>query len=343
MNDIQFALSRSKWLRGTVLFFVLSLPLCALQISLSADNTKVELLPIRYSPPEKGFWKSIYHFLLPHYESRNVLFSKETAHFNITVEDDESGKRHLVFHPNNGSQGIILPDQPDVIVPNFMKYSFLAIPAMGCPPKSVLFIGLGAGIMPRFIASKFPTTLIEIVEIDKELKPIAEKYFGFEKTKNMTLTFEDGRFFINHCRNRYDMIVIDAYNATEIPFQFTTIEFFTNVRRCLTDDGVLVANLANFGRGNFMGSEFKTVKNVFKHVAVVACPGNTNYVLFASNKALFEGDPWKKACVEFDKKLNLHFKLAPYLESRLSDERIDKFSDKPKILTDDFAPVNSMD
>lgn len=310
---------------------------------MNAEAEPSKAVPIRYSPPKKGFWKSLYDLLLPHYESRNVIFSKETAHFNITVEDDESGKRHLVFQPNHGSQGIILPNHPDVVVPNFMKYSFLAFPAMGVPPKSVLFIGLGAGIMPRFISSKFSATKIEIVEVDEELEPIAEKYFGFKKTKNMKLTFEDGRFFINHCRNRYDMLVVDAYNATEIPFQFTTVEFFTNARRCLSDNGILVANIANFGRENFMGSEFKTVKSVFKHVAVVACPGNTNYVLFASRKPLFDKESWKKECEKADKRQNWRFKLAPYLESRLSEKRIDNFSDKPRILTDDFAPVNSMD
>jgi hypothetical protein len=300
-------------------------------------------LTIRYTPPQKGFWKTIYDFLLPHYESRNVLFKKETAHFNISVEDDESGRRHLVFLPNNGSQGIILPDNPDVIIPNFMKYSFLAIPAMGYPPKNVLFIGMGAGIMPRFMATKFPQTKIEIVEVDEELKDIAQKYFGFKVTRNMTLIFEDGRFFINHCHTRYGMIVIDAYTAKEIPFQFTTMEFFKNIRRCLTDDGIVVANLANFHRDNFTGSEFKTVKSVFKHFAVVACPGNTNYVLFASQKPFFESESWKKACERADKRLHWHFKLTPYLESRLSEDQIDNFSDNPKILTDDFAPVNNMD
>jgi hypothetical protein len=224
MSENQYLFSRWKSLRGCILILTFSTLFCAVHPTVSGGvEKKSEPLPIRYTPPQKGVWKTIYDFLLPHYESRNVLFAKETANFTISVEDDESGRRHLVFLPNNGSQGIILPDKPDVIVPNFMKYSFLAIPAMGASPKSVLFIGLGAGIMPRFISSKFPGTRIEIVEIEKELKSIAEKYFGFKVTKNMTLTFEDGRFFINHSRNRYDMIVIDAYNATEIPFQFTTV------------------------------------------------------------------------------------------------------------------------
>jgi spermidine synthase len=296
-----------------------------------------------YSPPQKGFWKTLNDLLLPHYESRNTIFSKETAHHNISVEDDESGKRHLVFQPNHGSQGVIKPDDPKKLIPNFMKYSFLALPALGHPPQNVLFIGLGAGIMPMFLARAYPSTKMEIVEIDKELKPIAEKYFGFKMSDNMILDFEDGRFFINHCRKKYDLIVLDAYSAVDIPFQFTTVEFFTNAAKCLTHNGILIANLANFGRRNFLASEFKTVKSVFKHVAVVPCPRNTNYVLFASKAQNFNGNEWRKACEKLDEKRKWGFKLAPFLAARLSNADIDGFAADPKILTDAFAPVNSLD
>ena len=48
-----------------------------------------------------------------------------------------------------------------------MKYSFLSYSAIDKKPEKILFIGLGAGIMPRFINKNFPESKIDAVEVDK--------------------------------------------------------------------------------------------------------------------------------------------------------------------------------
>jgi len=297
---------------------------------------------IKYSPPQKTFWESLYDFFIPHYERRNIIYEKESEFLKITVEDDESGRRHLVFHPNKGSQGIIRPDEPDKIVPNFLKYAFLAFPLEEAPKREILFIGMGAGIMPRFINQQYPDYKIDIVEIDKAVPPIAEKYFNFKKNKNISIIINDGRFYANRSLKRYDMIVIDAYNATAIPFQLTTIEFFKKLKKMLNKNGIIIANIANLGNSNFIASEFKTIQNVFENIAVVVCPGATNYVLFASDSITFGNKNWATKSGKFDRKHDWHFKLEPFLKSRIKPEKLKKMINNAKILTDDFAPVNSM-
>jgi protein-L-isoaspartate O-methyltransferase len=296
-----------------------------------------------HQPPVKGFWESVGDFFLPHLPKRKVIYEKESEFFNINVQDDETGKRHLVFLPNKGSQGVIIPSDPDKIVPNFMKYSFLSFPLFGKGPEKILFIGLGAGIMPRFISSKYPDCRIDIVEIDKAVPDIAEKFFGFKKNKNVNVIIEDGRFYVNRSQKKYDIIVIDAYNASSIPFQFTTVEFFQKVKNMLNKDGVMVANIANFGKENFTASEFKTIKKVFENMAVVVCPNESNFVVFSSPKELFDKKQWKKKCLEFDLEKKWHFKLTDFLENRILDEKINKMTEKAEVLTDDFAPVNHLD
>ena len=305
------------------------------------EKPKLEI--VAHTPPEKGFWESFSDFFLPHISKRNIIHEKESEYFHIAVEDDETGKRHLVFKPNHGSQGVIIPSEPDKIIPNFMKYGFLAFPILEKQPEKILFIGLGAGIMPRFISSKYPKCRIDVVEIDKAIPPISEKYFGFGKNSNIDVIIGDGRFYVNRSKKKYDIVVIDAYNATSIPFQFTTKEFFQKVKNMLNDDGVMVANIANFGKKNFTASEFKTIQTVFKNMAVVLCPGETNFVVFASGNPIFDTDKWKKECLAFDEKMKWHFKLAPYLENRMAEKDLKEMTKEAKILTDDFAPVNHMD
>jgi spermidine synthase len=297
----------------------------------------------KYTPPQKGFWETLYDLFIPHYEKRNVIYEKESEFLKITVEDDESGKRHLVFHPNKGSQGVIFPDNPDKIVPNFLKYAFLAFPLLKHSPENILFIGMGAGIMPKFINHYYRKSRIDIVEIDKAVPPIAEKYFAFKKNSNINIIIEDGRFYVNRSRKKYDLIVIDAYNATSIPFQLTTKEFFTKVKALLKRGGIVIANIANLGNKNFIASEFKTVESLFPNIGVVICPRETNYVLFASDSITFENKRWIKKSEIFDKQQNWHFKLKPFLESQMTRQSLIKMTENQKILTDDSAPVNSMD
>lgn len=204
-----------------------------------------------------GFWRSVADFFLPHPEQRKILLKKETHYYQVTVEQDSAGARHLVFNPMKGSQGIWHPATPDEIISNYCKYSTLFLTFIKTPPKRVLFIGLGIGMVPRFLRRCFPDTIIDIVEIDKDIPGIAEKYFGYIKDDRTHIIIKDGRDFINRTKNKYDIIFIDAYNAKTIPFQLTTQEFYRRVKKALAPGGIATVNVANLGREKFIASELK--------------------------------------------------------------------------------------
>ena len=52
-------------------------------------------------------------------------------------------------------------------------------------PKRILIIGLGGGIWPRLIQHYFPTTMIDVVEIDQTVIKFAKEYFGLEQQTTM--------------------------------------------------------------------------------------------------------------------------------------------------------------
>lgn len=303
---------------------------------LAGDQTEIE----KFHPPEAGFWGTLYNLFIPHFEQSNIVFEKESAYFKITVEDTETGYRHLIFQPKRGSQSTISADRPEDVIPHFMQYSFLVLTAIEHPPQKVLFIGLGAGIMPMFLRKLFPDTQMDIVEIDPAIEPVAKKYFGFKPDQKMQVHTKDGRVFINNCKNEYDIIFIDAYNAKEIPFQLTTLEFFQHTRRCLKPDGILVANIANFGKMDFIFSELETVKQVSKNIAVFVCPGQTNYVFFASEKNQLDGKIMQDKAVNLDKKYDWNFDLTPFLETRLKQDYIITNTKDAPLITDELAPPN---
>lgn len=308
---------------------------------LTSQLTAVEKAEIeKFQPPNAGFWGTLYNLFIPHLEQSNVILKKESAYFKITVEDTETGFRHLIFQPKKGSQSTICPERPNDVIPRFMQYSFIVLSTIKEPPQKVLFIGLGAGIMPMFLRKLYPNTQMDIVEIDPAIEPIAKKYFGFNPDNKMQVITKDGRVFLNNCKLKYDIIFIDAYNSKAIPFQLTTLEFFQNANRCLIPEGIMVANIANFGDMNFIFSEFETVQQVFANIAVFVCPGQTNFVLFASQKNTFNQKNMFSAGESIDKKYQWNFKLRPFLKTRLDEDFIITNTKDAPLITDDFAPQN---
>jgi spermidine synthase len=290
-----------------------------------------------------GFWESIYNFFLPHVEKRNVLFEKQTRYFLVTVEEDSKGLRHMVFNPNKGSQGIWNPNSPDELISNYCRFTSLFLPAINHPPKRVLFIGLGAGIVPRFLRKQFPETVIDIVEIDGDIPDIAEKYFGLKKDDRMNISIGDGRDFINRTKEKYDIVFIDAYTATNIPFQLTTEEFYRKVHDALAPSGIMTANIANLGKPKFISSELKTVLDVFPNLAVFICANRSNYILFAPVNRKLDNSELKEKALKSEVEKNLDLKMCDMIDTRMAEDELRKMTEGVETLKDDFAPVETME
>lgn len=54
---------------------------------------------------------------------------------------------------------------------------------------------------------------------------------------------QDSRAFLNAVDEKYDVIMVDAYQDITIPFRMSSTEFFTLVKEHLTENGVMVVNM----------------------------------------------------------------------------------------------------
>lgn len=110
-------------------------------------------------------------------------------------------------------------------------------------PDSILVLGGGAFTLPQHFSERFPEADIDVVEIDPELLAISRQHFGYRDPSNVSEIFTDARAYVNRTDNRYDLIVVDVYGDTAIPFTFTTREYGQALARLLTDDGVVLVNV----------------------------------------------------------------------------------------------------
>ena len=126
---------------------------------------------------------------------------------------------------------------------------------------------------------------VEGVEIDEKITQLSRQYFSLPE--DIQVTTYDGRAFLNSSDQKYDVIMVDAYQDITIPFQMSSTEFFTLVKQHLNDGGVMVVNMNMRGskEGNINQYLSDTIGSVFNTVYTVDVAGSTNRELFASDNA----------------------------------------------------------
>ena len=147
----------------------------------------------------------------------------------------------------------------------------------------VLILGLGTGTYATQSLKYFPGLTFEGVEIDQKIVDLART--RFDLPQEVEVTTYDGRAYLDAVEGTYDLIMVDAYQDITIPFQMSSVEFFTLVREHLRPDGVMVVNMNLYSddEDNINAYLCDTIASVFPEVYTVPVPGTTNCELFACN------------------------------------------------------------
>lgn len=212
----------------------------------------------------------------------DLVYEGESIYNYLQVKEDDE---QVILSTNVlfGVQSIYMKN--DNLTGLYYDYA-LAAPLMadafGKDHMDMLIIGNGTGTYAKQCSRYFPNTDIEGIEIDEKITSLARKYF--ELPQNMKVVTYDGRAYLNAVDKKYDVIMVDAYQDITIPFQMSSIEFFTMVAEHLTEDGVMVVNMNMRGtkEGNINQYLSDTIARVFSSVYVVDVAGSTNRELFAA-------------------------------------------------------------
>lgn len=158
----------------------------------------------------------------------------------------------------------------------------LMVPDKPVEDMNVLILGMGTGTYATQCRKYFGDMNIEGVEIDEKITELSREYFSLPE--DVKVTTYDGRAFLQAVETTYDVIMVDAYQDITIPFQMSSVEFFTMVKDHLKDGGVMVVNMNMHGNkeGDINQYLADTIANVFDNVYSVDVAGSTKRELFAS-------------------------------------------------------------
>jgi spermidine synthase len=164
------------------------------------------------------------------------LFAATTPYSNFHVADHPNGKRFVI----NRSNASFIDEETRKGWP-YIEAIKRGVFSQDMTGKEILVLGAGGFTLS---AEDTHGASITYLDIDPEIKPIAEKYFLKDEIKGKFIA-NDARSFLLTSKKQWDIIVVDLYtNAATIPMHTATFEFFSLVSSKLNPDGMAVLNIA---------------------------------------------------------------------------------------------------
>jgi spermidine synthase/flagellar biosynthesis protein FliQ len=239
----------------------------------------------------------------------------------------------------------IVPDDPTALDYGYEQaYSNLThVHADGRPQIDTLFIGGGGYSFPRYIEAVYPTSTVDVIEIDPAVIAVAYDRLGLPASSRIRSFNRDARVFLTEWTDpkRYDLVYGDAFNDLSIPYHLTTVEFNRIVASRLKPDGVYLTNIIDkFDGGEFLKAEVNALRAAFPHVYVFGrgdrfAPFDRNtYVVMASQQPL-DRAAFDAVTSRDDESVRT---------TMLPQGRLDVYltSGRAITLTDDFVPVDQL-
>jgi spermidine synthase len=195
------------------------------------------------------------------------ILTRSRSPFNDIFVIERENLREMWFQ---GDGRFYLQTRIDLSQPGDLALIYtrlLLAPLMWNPnPSRILMIGLGGGVLPRFLSEVYPDVEMDVVEVDPDVTELARRYFGFKEGPRLRVFGDDGRAFVKQQERKYDMVFLDAFKGGSVPYHLKTVEFYREIAQSLKEEGILVTNL--YGKSNGLKPrDRKTLETVFQRVS----------------------------------------------------------------------------
>lgn len=266
-----------------------------------------------------------------------IIYELQSQYQFITVLDTANGYRELIFDFDGTLDSsdcvqseMKLSDPLELSMP-YVRHIMAALPLVK-NPQHILIIGLGGASMQRYLYRLLPDAIIETAELDPAVVKVATSYFFFKEDVRQIVHLGDGRKFIESSKDKYDIIFLDAFSATAIPYPLSTRQFLEAIKDHLVPGGIVCANLWEFLPE--YRDMLKTYATVFAELHLLKCPYSGGNVILVANpdKAGLTAQTWTDKARTFEKLYPTGLDLPRLIESSIADALPDL--SKAKVLLD---------
>ncbi len=208
-------------------------------------------------------------------------------------------------------------------------------------PQRILIIGLGGGSLVQAYSTLFPDAEIIAPEIDEAVVRVAKNYFDFKETDKISAPIEDGRVYVKRAGLRgekFDLVILDAFNGEYIPEHLMTKEFLEEVKRLLSEKGLVAAN--TFAKSQLYDAESVTYNAVFGQFYNLRHSSLGSRVIIASMQPLPDRATLEERAADLYGRLQrFDMNVTAFPEIMATNPDWDASA---RMLTDQYAPVNQL-
>jgi spermidine synthase len=269
-----------------------------------------------------------------------LISNQDSFYGNIKVVDYSFKEKHVRDMMIDGkaqggmdmSNGLSLYDYPYFL--QFLPYAFYP------EGKSCLVIGLGAGLIPAWYQAQGIKT--EVVDIDPTVAELARKYFKFNP--DIPVHIEDARYFLSNTSQKYDYMIMDAFNGDTTPGHLINVEAIRLAKQRLTPNGVFAVNLiGSINHDTFVtASIIKTLQKVFQQVVIFPAIYPENNGIGNIEVIAYDG-PLRALQLERVPKMAIRTDSEKFVRNSLTQTFTFPRQTPAILLSDDFNPVDFYD
>ena len=180
---------------------------------------------------------------------------------------EEAGVRYLHFG-SSWVQGAMRIARPFALELDYTRELMVPLLLHGDDwPRKVLQVGLGAASVTKFLWRYRPQARLTVVEIEPRVEAAARQFFKLpDDPARINIRHGDGADFMVKTRQRFDLILVDGFDADARTGRLDTLPFYLDCRARLADDDLLCVNLLS--RRKDFGKSVQRLEEAFEGRAI---------------------------------------------------------------------------
>ena len=188
---------------------------------------------------------------------------------HVSLEWDERGG--VTVHMDGSPQSHVQPDDPTLLVFEYVQHLALAVDALPPGPLGVTHVG-GAGLtLPRWVEATRPGSPQIVLEPDEALTDLVRREVPLPRRHRIRVRPVDGLTGVRALKDdSADVVVTDAYAGGRVPAELVGTAYAHEVARVLKPTGLALWNLADEPGMRWVARVVATVATSLPHVAVIA-------------------------------------------------------------------------
>ena len=151
----------------------------------------------------------------------------------------DSKSMHFSIGEIQSRMQILRPDVLELEYTRTMMGFLMFAPA----PERLLMIGLGGGSLAKFCRRHVPQASMLVVEINPHVIALRDAFSVPPDDACFQVVEADGARFVRETERRFDVLMVDAFDAQGMPAALGSRRFYDDCLEVLRPGGLLVVNL----------------------------------------------------------------------------------------------------